>query len=132
LLAVSGGTLAVIARLPAIRGTPTFPSAGATLSRRGAVSGGPLTVLGPPPRDPPARVIHYRSVVCRQLIITFGANLIALGSRSIATVSTRVTTGGRASTPRDGPAAFARVAFACVAHEVMQATVATCLEIAIA
>jgi hypothetical protein len=118
--------------LLAIRGTLTSGSHGASLSRRGAVSGGALTVLRPAARDLLTRMINHRALARHQLVITFDADLIALGCRPIATVRTGITTSGRASTPPGGLAAFASVAFACVAHEVMLATIATRREIAIA
>lgn len=132
LLAINSSTPAVLARLLAIYGTPTISGHGSTLSRRGAVSGGTLTVLGPAPRDLPTRIVCHLNVARRQLTITFGANFIALSCRPIATVSTRIAISRRASAQRDGLAPFARVAVACVAHEVMQAMVATRHEVAIA
>jgi hypothetical protein len=134
LLAVNGSPLAVIARMLATcrTGTPPMSRHGAILSRHGAVRGGTLTVPGPAPRDLPTRVVCPRAVPRGQLEITFGADLIALGCCPIAPVSTRITASGRTSAPRDALAAFVRVALAGVAHQVVQAGVATCHEIAIA
>jgi hypothetical protein len=134
LVAANSSALAGVARLLAICGTGTTPHGGlrAILSRGGTVRSGTLTVAGPSPRDLPTRIIYLGSVARRQLAIAFGADLVALDSCSIAVVSTRVTPSGRTSTPRDAPAARVRVAIACIAHEVMQATVATRHEVAIA
>jgi hypothetical protein len=134
LAAVNSSALAIIARSLAICRTGTEPLGrhGAIRGRRGTVRGGTLTVPGPASRDLPARTIHPRSVARRQLTVAFGGDLVALGSRSIAAVSTRIATSGRGSTPRDAPAAFLRAAVACIAHQVMNATVATRHEIAIA
>jgi hypothetical protein len=116
LLAINSSALAVVARLPAICDTPTISRHRAILSRGGTVSGGTLAVRGAAPRDLPASVIHARSVVRRQLKITFGADLIALCCHPIATVSTRIPTSSRVSPQHDALAAFARMVIACVAH----------------
>lgn len=132
MLALDRGALAVIARLPAVHSTSTIGRHGAVLRGGGAVGCGPFAVTGPAPRYLSARVIDLRGAARRELAITFLAELIALGRGSIATVSTRITTGGCAGAPRDARAAVLRVALTRLAHEVVKASVAAGHEIAIA
>jgi hypothetical protein len=145
LLTIGGSALAVIARLPTAYGTPTIGRSGAILSRRGAilsrlgailsrlgaVSGGTLTVPGRALGDLPACVIHPGAVLGK-LTVTFHPDLIALVRRFVPSESTHVTPHSRAGTPHDALATFVRVALACVAHPVMQITLAARHEIAVA
>jgi hypothetical protein len=95
---VSGGTFAVIVHLRAIQGTPLVSSQGSSLSRRGAIAGGTLTVRSPAPGDLSARFIHH-GAVRGKLTITADADLIALGCCQVPSASTYITTNSRAGTP---------------------------------
>jgi len=132
LLALTSSTLAVVARLVAIHGTPAIGRHRAVVGRLGAVVGRMLTVTGAAPRNLPTRVIDVRGVVRRQVEVACDTDLIALGCGSITPVCARVTTGGRARAAHGAFAAFVRVTVACVAHKVVHATVAARHQIAVA
>jgi hypothetical protein len=138
LLTVCSSALAVIARLPTTGSTPTVGRSraivcrrGAVLGRRGAVSGGTLTVPGRALGDLSACVIHHAAVLGK-LSITLHPDLIALVRCLVPSESAHVTPHSRASTPHDALAAFVGVALACVAHPVMQITLAARHEVAVA
>jgi predicted DNA-binding ribbon-helix-helix protein len=132
LLAVGGGTLAVIARAAAIYATPTVGRHRPVVRGGGAVGGRSLTVTGSAPRDLATRIIRIRGVARRQLEVTFDTNLIALGCGSIAPVGTCIAASGCPRAAHGAFAAFVRVTVARVAHQVMYATVAARHQIAIA
>ena len=109
--AVSGSTVAVIAHLPAIQGTPFVRGQGAALSRRGAVTGSTLTVRSPAPGDLSARVIHH-GAVRGKLAIALDTGLIALGCCQVASASVRIATNGGVSTAHATFATFTRAVLA--------------------
>jgi hypothetical protein len=89
-------------------------------------------VRGCAPHDLSAPIVDEGASARLEFVVTLGTRLITRGRRPVATVTIRVTASGRAGTACDGLTALARVGGTRVAHEVMQATVPSRLEVAIA
>lgn len=132
LLPITSSPLAIIALALAACRSPALGCCRATLSGLGAISGGTLAALGRPKHDPCAGAPLRGRFSRRQLAITLGADLIALRCRPIAIVRSRITTGGRADTPRLCLLTEAGAASAQPACVVILGLVATLLEDAIA
>jgi hypothetical protein len=132
LVALTRGALAVGARLLAVNGTPPVGRHGPILSRGGAVAGSTPAVLGRAPQDVISPAVRRHTGTRLKLVIPRGAGLVASGGGAVARIAAGVTPGGRTGTPRDPLVALARIVLARDEHEVVQASVTTCLQVTVA